>query len=374
MKTLLQKSSLAILSLLPGIALLAVPPADHLPPWFERPGVSATRQTTVQNLWVEDFDLPDGTTADAGSSAWTSAVTYSKAVFSVSNGEFKVNNISVNGLGTWTSGPISIAGKTNIQLSAAVRSAGGLENDGTPHADYLRFYYKVDSGPEILFSDMNGIINNNCTTDSTVYSTGAISGTSLQIIVRAKATATDEYYYFDNITATGESDCTAAAPEGVTANGSNQITCNTPQVNLVGFSSTPGVTYSWTGPNGFSASGAIVPVTAGGIYTLKVTNPSNGCFKLLPAIVSQNTAPPANVTAANAGPLTCTITSVDLVGMSTDTNVDYEWSGPDGYQSFSASDIATEPGEYVLTATNNANGCAVTKTTTVILNCSGQRK
>jgi len=163
------------------------------------------------------------------------------------------------------------------------------------------------------------------------------------------------------------------SPEGVTANGSNQITCNLPQVNLVGVSTTPGVTYSWTGPNGFTAIGAIVPTTVGGIYTLKVTNPANGCFKTLPTTVAQNTAPPANVTATSSGPLTCSVTEVTLTGSSSSPNVSYQWDGPDGYLSFSAQDVATEPGDYVLTVTNDDNGCILKDTTTVITQC-GARK
>jgi len=196
------------------------------------------------------------------------------------------------------------------------------------------------------------------------------------------ATATTEGSYVvtvrDNING-----CTATAttvvtqntlsPEGVTANGSNQITCNLPQVNLVGFSTTPGVSYSWTGPNGFTASGAMVPITAGGAYVLKVTNLTNGCFKTLPTTVAQNTTPPANVTAVNSGPLTCAVTEVTLTGNSTSPNVDYEWNGPDGYLSFSAIDVASEPGDYVLTVTNNANGCTLNDTTTVVNTC-GARK
>ncbi|HSC37851.1 MAG TPA: hypothetical protein VLD19_08275, partial [Chitinophagaceae bacterium] len=422
------------------------------------PHRTAIPTDTVPTFWLENFTLPDSTRADSGTSAWTSTAPYSKAVYGVFSNEFKINNTSsYKGPVTWTSAAISIAGKSGIQVSVKARSSvdvgGWLEYDDSniydlELADYIRMYYKVDGGAEVLFGDLRANIKLNCA-DTTVYSTGPITGNTVQIIVRGRATAADEYYYFDNVTVAGINACTTDAtasvsalltcaadsvqlsggststgatyswsgpnsfvsaaqnpfvktpgtyalvvtapggctanasvlvsqnieyPGGVTANGSNQVTCNTPQVNLVGASSTPGVTFNWTGPNGFTASGAVVPVTAGGTYTLKVTNPINGCAKILPAIVAQNTTPPANVTASNSGPLTCTITSVDLVGMSTDTNVDYEWSGPDGFQSYSASDIATAPGEYVLTVTNSSNGCAVTKTTTVILNCSSERK
>ena len=335
-----------------------------------------TRQTTtLQNLWVENFSLPNGTTADADTtSAWTSAVTYSHAVFGVYNNEFNVNNISVNGVGTWTSGPISIAGKINVQLSADVRSAGGLENDATVHSDYLRFYYKVDGGAEVLFSDLGGIINNNSTTNSTVASTGTISGATIQIIIRAKATATDEFYFFDNVTVAGTDACTANAPVGLTATVNQQLTCYVTSVNLNGSSTTPGVTYSWTGPNGFTAATAQAQATAGGIYTLHVTNPANGCSQTLPLTVSQNIAPPADVSATNSGPLTCDVTEVMLTAAASPGNTGFEWNGPNGYQSFFAQDIATDPGDYILTVINFDNGCTLSDTTTVTNNCSGLRR
>jgi len=437
MKAFLQKGSFVFLFLsLPGAGLLAAPPAGHPP-------------ATLQNIWVENFSLPDGTTADTdASSAWTSGVTYSHAVFGVYDNEFKVNNISVNGVGTWTSDPIPIAGKTNVHLSANVRSAGGLENDATVHSDYLRFYYKIDGGAEVLFSNMNGIINNNCTADSTIYSTGTISGSTLQIIVRAKATATDEFYYFDDITVSGETACTADAfalangtltcardsvqllagttvqgaaygwsgpdgfasaaqnpyiraagtytllvtapagctataaivvaqninaPAGVTASSTDQLTCVKTQIDLRATSTTPGVSFEWTGPNHFSASTAIAATTQGGNYTLKVTNADNGCVTIVPTMVLQNIIPPAGVSATNSGPLTCDISEVTLTGNSSSPNVVYQWDGPDGYLSFSAQDIAGEAGDYVLTVTNDDNGCIATQTTTVAYNC-GLRK
>jgi len=447
MKDLLLKTcSLALVIALSGTRLIAAP---------HRPGMPTD---TLPTFWLESFTLPDNTRADSGLSVWTSTAPYSSAIYGVFNNEFKINNTNpYKGPVVWTSGSISIAGKSGIQISVKARSSadtgGWLEYDDSniydlQLADYIRMYYKVDGGAEVLFGDLRSNIKSNCG-DTTVYSTGAISGNAVQIIVRGRATAADEYYYFDNVTVAGNTACTVDAtasvsnqltctrdsvqlsggstttgatyswsgpnsfesaaqnpfiktpgvyavvvtapggctanasvlvsqnidyPGGVTANGSNQITCNTPQVNLVGASSTPGVTFSWTGPNGFIASGAVVPITAGGTYALTVTNPTNGCAKILPAIVAQNKTLPANVTATNSGPLTCTVSNVDIIGSSTDANVDYEWSGPDGFQSYSASDIVTTPGEYVLTVTNSSNGCYVTQSTIVANNCSGQRR
>jgi len=374
---LLQKSScLSLFLALSGVSLLAAPPRARSDIKNNRPVFAANKQAyTLQNFWVEDFLLSDATTSDAGATAWTSSATYSKAVFGVYGNEFKVNNISVGDSGTWISAPISIAGKTNINLSANVRSAGGLENDATEHSDYIRFYYKVDTGPEVLFSDLRGIIDNNSAAGITINTTGSISGSTLQIIVRTRATATDEFYYFDNITASGTAGCTENdIPVQVSASASDRLTCNVTTVTLSGSSFTAGATYSWTGPGNFSAPGASSQTSVPGTYLFTATNPANGCSKTIPVIVAQNIALPAQVTATNSGPLTCTVTEVTLTGSSSSPNVSYQWEGPDGYLSFSAEDIATAAGEYILTVTNDDNGCIYKATTTVLLNCSSARK
>lgn len=48
-------------------------------------------------------------------------------------------------------------------------------------------------------------------------------------------------------------------------------------VMLVAKSTTSGVTYSWTGPNGFTSQLKNPTVTAAGTYTVTVRDPANGC-------------------------------------------------------------------------------------------------
>ena len=421
------------------------------------PAVSQT--TTPPVFWLEDFSLPDSTKSDSGATGWTAAAPYSQAAYGVFGNAFKINNTNnYKGPVVWTSSPIPIAGKTNIQLSVTARSfadvGGWLEYDDSniydyELADYIRMYYKVDGGPEILFGDLRANIKLNCG-DTTVVSTLAISGSTLQIIVRARATAADEYYYFDNVTVAGETACTADAaaavsggatltcardsvqllggttvagaaykwsgpngfssalqnpfirtpgaytllvtapggctatasvvaaqdinsPAGVTTSSSDRLTCITTQVTLRGTSTTTGVNFVWTGPNDFSASSAVTAVAMPGVYKLNVINPTNGCATTVPITVQQNTTPPADVTATHSGPLTCDITEVTLTGSTSSTGVTFEWNGPDGYLSFSAEDVAREPGEYTLIVTNDDNGCTATKTTTVAYSCNNNK-
>ena len=323
-------------------------------------------------LWLEDFSLPDGATSDTGVTAWAGSSNYSHAVFSVYGNAFKVNNISVNGVGTWTSAPVGITGRSDLRVSVDVRSAGGLENDTTAHADYISLYYKLDGGPEVLFARQLGKINNG----STVYTTlqGSVTGTgaALRIIIRAKATATDEYYYFDNVKVT-TLNRDIDAPASVTATPSNQLTCAQQTVTLTGNSSTPDVQYNWSGPNGFSSDSKVTTASVAGPYTLTVTNPVNGCATIKPITVQQNINPPAAASIATPDELTCDVNSITLTGSSSTANVLYVWSGPDDFSDAAAVTNVTAPGNYTLTVINPSNGCSVSVPVTVIQDLSACR-
>ena len=129
----------------------------------------------------------------------------------------------------------------------------------------------------------------------------------------------------------------------------------------------------WSGPGGFTANTAHAQTGTPGLYTLTVTDPTNGCSNSTQLSVIANKTLPANVTATNSGPLTCDITQVTITGTSTSPNVEYEWDGPNGYLSFSAQDVASDPGDYVLTVTNDDNGCVLLDTTTVVNNCNARK-
>jgi hypothetical protein len=197
-------------------------------------------------------------------------------------------NSTTTGQGVWTSGVIDITGKTNVSISVDTWNStlDDMNNSGT-YMDYLRMYYKLNgSSTETLFSEQLGLINNSSTTATTV-SVGSLSGTSLQIVIKARATGDDEFYYFDNVKVTGTSQTITAS---ASVNGT--LSCTTTSVPLSGSSNATGtVTYSWTGPNGFTSSAQNPSVNAGGTYTLTVAN-SSGCSGTASVTVSQNITPP----------------------------------------------------------------------------------
>jgi hypothetical protein len=319
------------------------------------------------NIWSEDFPV-NGISVDNDATPW-SVQAPAGAVFAVNSNQFRASNTGTTSEGVWTSGPIDIAGKSNVIIKTGVRSSvtgGAVMNETGEFADYIRFYYKLNNGAEVLFSEKKGVINNHSTTLTTV-SSGALTGSSVRIIVRSRASGNDEFYHFDNfaVTATGQSDLV------VVAAASGFISCTNNTVPLTATSATPGISHNWTGPGGFISTLQNPVVSAAGIYLLTVTNPSTGCTATDTALVTGSQEVPANVAItsvpANAQ-LTCTTGNVSLTGSSSTPGVGYSWTGPSGFTSAVANPTVSTAGVYNLTVTHNISGCASLAQITVTLN------
>jgi hypothetical protein len=154
-------------------------------------------------------------------------------------------------------------------------------------------------------------------------------------------------------TATATVTSNSATPNA-TATGGN-VSCAAPSLTLLGNSTTAGVFYSWTGPNGFTSSLQNPVVSNVGNYVLTVTNPTNGCSSTAIATITSSSAIP-NVL-AKGGTLTCNTMSVNLVGTSTTNGVTFAWVGPNGFTSNQQNPIVNELGNYTLTVTNPGTGC-----------------
>jgi len=134
----------------------------------------------------------------------------------------------------------------------------------------------------------------------------------------------------------------------------------------MGNSTTPGVSYSWTGPNGFSSSQQNPSVLFVGSYTLRVTNPQNGCTATAIATVSQNVSPPS--ISATSGTITCNNPTVQINTTATPQGLSYSWTGPNNFSSTLQNPTVSASGFYYVTATNPANGC--TSSTSVFTNAN----
>ena len=148
---------------------------------------------------------------------------------------------------------------------------------------------------------------------------------------------------------------------------SNEIDCTTTEATLVGNATTTGVTYSWTGPNGFSSTAADPIVSEGGMYILEVMG-TNGCTQTFPIEVIQNASAP---TAEAGNPLMLDCNSPNSIiggsGTSTGSEFTYEWTSTN-----STGVIGTDPtlsvsemGTYTLLVTNTNNNCTNTSSVDV---------
>lgn len=147
-------------------------------------------------------------------------------------------------------------------------------------------------------------------------------------------------------------------PASVTADNNGDLTCRVLNIDLYGNSTTSGVTYLWTGPDGFSSVQKNTLTSKPGKYYLTVTNPDNGCKKVDSTTVDQNVTVPSDVIAGNNGPLTCEDKSISLSGSSSTDNVSYTWTGPDGYSSMLQNPTTGIAGIYSLKVTDLENGCS----------------
>ncbi|MBT1699259.1 T9SS type A sorting domain-containing protein [Fulvivirgaceae bacterium PWU4] len=163
---------------------------------------------------------------------------------------------------------------------------------------------------------------------------------------------------------------TLPANVSITPSTPSVLNCSNQRVTLNGASTTSGVAYSWTGPgpitNPLLASAS---VTQPGTYTLTVTNPANQCIATRNITIEQNIDKPENVQIQTPAILTCDAQSVALVASSGTAGVTYSWSGPGPITNPNMSSASvSQPGDYSVLVTNNANGCTETRTVAVLRN------
>ncbi len=143
------------------------------------------------------------------------------------------------------------------------------------------------------------------------------------------------------------------------------LDCDTPFITLFSTGSMPsnnfGVTYFWEGPNGFMSNDMNPIVNDPGEYTLYLEQTINSktCTSNI-ALVEVETN--GDLPLSDAGPestLTCNEPQATLDGSGSDPNLNYVWSGPNGYSSPDLISVTQSPGLYTLVVTAE-NGCTNT--------------
>jgi hypothetical protein len=134
--------------------------------------------------WLETFTLNDGTKSHGAPTSWMA--TRASGKFEVSGNRFMINGAS--GEGVLETAPINISAGS-VKASLQVQAAGGIDN-----SDYVRFYKIVDGGAKVLIAQQIG----NFTGTNTMLDTNIV-GTNLKLRIEASVSASDEYYFMDNL-------------------------------------------------------------------------------------------------------------------------------------------------------------------------------
>lgn len=127
---------------------------------------------------------------------------------------------------------------------------------------------------------------------------------------------------------------------------------------------TPGYTYSWTGPNGFTATTKNISGVPAGVYTLTATD-NIGCDKSRDYTITE----PLEITVdPTISDVVCAGASDGDIALEVSNGVapyTYAWTGPGGFTSTDKDIIDLSGGTYTLTVTD-ANNCTSTQSYQVI--------
>jgi hypothetical protein len=152
----------------------------------------------------------------------------------------------------------------------------------------------------------------------------------------------------------------------------DELTCARTVTSIYGGVRAPtpaGYTFVWTGPGVVSSSspfGDTARVNVAGLYSLRVTNVSNGCFKDTTLNVNLNNTAPVLLGMIPVYQIDCNQASIDLQANSPN-NVRYEWAGPGigAGQANVQNPNVTSPGTYTLTIVDRDNGCTASGSSVV---------
>ncbi len=160
------------------------------------------------------------------------------------------------------------------------------------------------------------------------------------------------------------------------------LSCFTPSILAVGSSTVPNATIAWVTPSGTNIPQSSIPITITtntastslGTYTLKVTDPNNGCTSFNPFPIAQSIQPPVAIITNSDTPnfINCagdpvTLKNSSNPGPAGGVAVSVSWAGPTPqlpagpltqYNAFVA-------GVYTLTVRNIVNGCLAVGTLSV---------
>ncbi len=151
-------------------------------------------QTTI---WSEDFTYPDGTVSGSDGK-WSIDISDCSFDgddhFEVRNNRMEGNDL--DGEAIWASEVIDISAYSDVSISIDIREVGTMEV-----SDYINLYYKLDGGPQTVFSTHGS--NHGNFGSATAEQTG-LNGSTLVIIIIVSNSAQSENHRFDDILVRGD--------------------------------------------------------------------------------------------------------------------------------------------------------------------------
>jgi gliding motility-associated-like protein len=300
-------------------------------------------------LWT----VPSGASIVSGLGTGTIVVNYGSAALS---GNITVRGENSCGNGGLRTLPVTVNPTPQLTVNApsgditcSANSVTVSATSSTPGATYL--WTAINGG------SITGINTNASTTVNA-------AGKYIIAVTSNACTSRD--------TVTVISDMKAPADVNISVTNGGEVTCLVPAVTLSATTtSTFGVSYQWTpSAGGHIVSGAGLAnavVDKGGVYEVKVTNLSTGCYTSKSVTINEvKNAPDVTVTNPEDEKISCSKKEVTLTGSSTVSGVSYSWSGP-GIVSGgnTGTPLVNAIGTYTLTVTA-PNGCPAVATVQVL--------
>ena len=218
--------------------------------------------------------------------------------------------------------------------------------------------FSIELGPDVILCNQPTYVIDAGAGNSFSWSTGETSQTitvSSSDMYSVTVTSTNGCCSIDDVMITFGTEPNALAVGG-------ELDCSGNPIMIQGNSTTPNVTFGWTGPGGFTSPDQNPSVTAVGDYILTVTD-QNGCASTAVATVTANTNVPDITAVGNV--LDCSGETINVFGNSMVSGVSYSWIGPNGFTSTDQSPVVTDAGIYTLNITA-PNNCVATATAEVI--------
>jgi hypothetical protein len=161
---------------------------------YEIRQISGSSSSTGNSIWKEEFTLSNGTTSDAGATAWSRTFSSggSGSSSSVNGNQFR----SIRGTTVWTSETIDISQYYDVDVSVDISESGTLES-----SDCITVEYSLDGGTATEFTTNGSTCDDYSARSATVSN---LNGSTLQIIITSVSDGSSETHYWDDVDVTGD--------------------------------------------------------------------------------------------------------------------------------------------------------------------------